>query len=105
MLEIIKLKNMLEEAKIPFDFDDHMLGGGIPAYQIIIRNVNTGEQMCDAIFHFGSYGHSCGLLEIMGGLTATEETESNVLGWLTAEEVFKRFKYCYNHNTKYYVKD
>ena len=105
MNEILKLKRMLEADNIPFDFNDRMFGGTVPAYLIIIRDINTGEQMCDAIFFEGSLGHSCGLLEIMGGLTRDEENDSDVLGWLTAEEVYKRFKYCYYHNTKYYVKD
>lgn len=29
----------------------------------------------------------------------------DVLGYLTAEEVFKRFKYCYKHNTSVYRKE
>ena len=39
----------------------------------------------------------------MGGLTEEEnEDYYSVLGWLTAEEVFKRFKYCYENNTDKY---
>ena len=38
----------------------------------------------------------------MGGLTEEEEEFDSVLGWLSSEEVFKRFKYCYEHNTKVY---
>ena len=34
-----------------------------------------------------------------------EEEDDSVLGYLTAEEVFKRFKYCYEHKTSTYKKE
>ena len=116
--EILKLKRMLEGANIPFEFTDDFWGinkleknGKIspylgelfrnkyPAYQIRLGN------LADAIEHDGSYGNSQDLLEIMGGLTEEEEEHGRVLGYLTAEEVFKRFKYCYEHNTSTYKKE
>ena len=39
----------------------------------------------------------------MGALTEEEMKNDDVLGFLTAEEVFKRFKYCYENNTNVYV--
>ena len=48
------------------------------------------------------YGNENDLLEIMGGLTEEELKYDSVLGNLTAEEVFKRFKYCYENNTSIY---
>lgn len=39
----------------------------------------------------------------MGGLTIEEQEHDRVLGYLTADEVFKRFKYCYEHNSNYYI--
>ena len=116
MLEIFRLKQMLEEVNIPFEWKDDVfkikekgLVGHFgfermyPAYQIVIYR--DDERLCDAIFHYGSYGRDDGLLEIMGGLTKEEEENDNVLGYLTAEEVFKRFKYCYENNTSVYVKE
>ena len=116
--EILKLKRMLEEANIPFEFTDDFWGvnklektGKIspylgelyrnkyPAYQIRLGN------LADAIEHDGSYGNRQDLLEIMGGLTEKEEEDDSVLGYLTAEEVFKRFKYCYEHKTSTYKKE
>lgn len=103
-LEILKLKQMLEDAKIPFEFtDDFFHGNHKPSYQIVIKNrENPKYNLCDAIYHFGSYGYNQNLLEIMGALTKEEEEDGSVLGYLTADEVFKRFKYCYEHNTKNY---
>ena len=114
--EILKLKRMLEEANIPFTFTDDcfnvkkridtgspiakfLYGEQYPAYQIRLGN------LADVIEHDGSYGHEQDLLEIMGGLTEEEEEHNSVLGYLTAEEVFKRFKYCYEHNTNTYKKE
>lgn len=73
--------------------------------QMILLN-DQGRRLADAIICFGSYGYTKGLLEIMGALTEREEKESTgVLGFLTAEEVFKRFKYCSEHNTSIYVEE
>ena len=106
--EILRLKEMLEKANIPFTFTDDFFGAkkrGIleensyPAYQIRL-NKNI-----DVIQHFGSYGEDENLLEIKGGLTVEESKESSVLGYLTAEEVFKRFKYCYENRTTFYKEE
>ena len=106
--EILKLKEMLEEANIPFTFTDDFFGAkkrgcfeenSYPAYQI---RLNMG---IDVVQHFGSYGEDENLLEIMGGLTMEESKESGVLGHLTAEEVFKRFKYCYENGTTFYKEE
>ena len=102
MKEIIRLHEMLNEANIPHTFTDDMFKNLImyPSYQIIIYK--NGKRLCDAIFHYGSYGYHNGLLEIMGGLTEEEREIDEVLGHLTANEVFKRFKYCYENNTSLY---
>lgn len=116
--EILRLKQMLEEANIPFEFTDDFWGvnklkesiktnpyfaelylNKYPAYQIRLGD------LADVIQHDGSYGNGQDLLEIMGGLTEEEEEDDSVLGYLTAEEVFKRFKYCYEHKTSTYKKE
>lgn len=105
--EILKLKEMLEKANIPFTFTDDRFGykkRGLPytefypAYQIRMN------EDIDVIQLFGSYGSDQDLLEIMGALTEEEAAENSVLGYLTADEVFKRFKYCYENNTNIYKK-
>lgn len=111
--EILKLKEMLEEAGIPFTFTDDSFGVKkkldaekpvvkayyrflYPAYQIRLGD------LVDVIEHCYSYGNKRDLLEIMGGLTEEEMECDEGLGFLTAEEVFKRFKYCWEHQTSVY---
>ena len=91
-IEIIRLHEMLNEANIPHTFTDDMYKccSMYPSYQIIIKKDDT--RLCDAIYHYGSYGYWVGLLEIMGGLTEEEREINEVLGYLTAEEVVKRCK-------------
>lgn len=81
--EILKLNEMLTKSEIPHSVD-RMFDG----WQIIY--FYNGERIADAIEHFGSYGNEENLLEIMGCMTPEEE-QGAVLGFLTAEEVFKRF--------------
>lgn len=112
--EILKLKEMLEKANIPFKFTDDLFNtksihielrqqiqdsikDQYPAYSIQI--IKNGKVLCDAVEHTLSYGNKEDLLEIMGGLTEEEQENDSVLGYLTAKEVFKRFKYCYEHST------
>lgn len=91
---IEKLAKLLDEAKVPYT-----------------RNpIWSGEQirigvLCDTVCHEFSYGNEDDLLEIMGAVTE-EESEDNcgVLGWLTPEEVSKRFAYCYRYITSTYQK-
>lgn len=86
--EIFKLKDMLERAKIPFKFSE-LMGG----YHIVYP-ADGGECICSVIEHDGSYGREKDLLEIKGLLTELEEEtlEDDVLGYLTAEDVFQRIK-------------
>ena len=91
--EILRLKKMLENANIPFKFSDDFFGKDTKEYQIILNND------IDVVEHHGSYGNEDDKLEIMGALTIEEMECNSVKGWLTAEEVFKRFKYCYENNT------
>lgn len=116
--EILKLKEMLEKENIPFEFTDDMfktksipiqtrekikdlIKDQYPAYSITI--IKNGIILCDAVEHTASYGNESDKIEIAGALTAEEKENDEVLGYLTAKEVFKRFKYCYKHNTSIYV--
>ena len=96
MNELDKLKQMLDEAGIPYVTDKKHI---VPNVIIFSK---TGRKLCDAIIPPECRDES--YLEIMGALTMEEETEENsVLSGLNAEEVFERFSYCYKHNTKVYV--
>lgn len=81
--EILKLDKMLTDANIP-----HTLDRFLDGWQVIY-SVN-GNKIADAIQHYGSYGNTENLLEIMGLLTEEEEKCDSVKGWLTADDVFNR---------------
>lgn len=84
--EILRLKEMLQEAGIPFDFNPE--SGG---YHIRYPNK---DWTCSVIEHDYSYGREKDLLEIAGLMTAEEKyrEDDDVLGYLTAENVFERIK-------------
>ena len=113
--EILKLKEMLEEAGIPFTFTDDSFGvkekfdAGKPVVKAYYYHMYPAYQirlgdLVDVIQHCDSYGNEQDLLEIMGALTKEEEEYDSVLGYLTAEGMFKRFKYCWEHQTRVYKK-
>lgn len=86
--EILKLDKMLTDANIP-----HTLDRFLDGWQVIYF-VN-GNRIADAIQHYGSYGNTENLLEIMG-LVNPEETSDSVLGHLTADDVFNRISEHYH---------
>lgn len=83
--EILRLKEMLTQHQIPFDFSE--FHGG---YHICYPSEDN--VICSVIEHDGSYGREEDKLEIQGLLTEQEleETDDTVLGYLTAEDVFAR---------------
>lgn len=88
--EIFRLKEMLEEAKIPFEFKEMTMQKG---YQISYPA--SKGRVCSCVEHSFSYGNTDDKLEIMGLLTDLEQEEDiggefAVKGYLTAEEVYKR---------------
>lgn len=86
--EIFRLKKMLEEAKIPFQFSENFHGGFHIVYSF------EGKEICSVIEHDFSYGREKDLLEIQGLMTEQEmkEEQDSVLGYLTAANVFERIK-------------
>ena len=101
--EIFKLKEKLEKAKIPFEFRRLFDG-----YQICYPEKNTEDKKdvmeCSVIEHYGSYGHLDDLLEIMGLLTEEESRDDDVLGHVSADEVFQRIKKHYEEHIKEAIK-
>ena len=91
--EIIKLISMLETANIPFEQID--FNGGK-----VVKYPKWENYTCSIIEHNGSYGREEDLLEIMGLLTDEESEIDDVVGYLTAEEVFKRVKEDYENTDK-----
>ena len=82
--EIKKLHDMLTESKVPHVF--HKLMDG---WQVIYPEDGPFRVM-DTVEHFGSYGSSDDLLEIMGLLTPEEAEVDSVIGNLSAIDVFDR---------------
>ena len=72
----------LIERGIEFKFQAFFNGG-----MIVIEE--DGTRKLDAICHDGSYGNDDGLLEVMGACIV-KSSDSDVEGWLTAEEVLRR---------------
>ncbi|MDE6946242.1 MAG: hypothetical protein K2P14_03545 [Anaeroplasmataceae bacterium] len=108
--EIFKLKRMLEKENIPFEFSegfgydyDDLVKKLYPElcehYQICYPS--KGEnQWISVIEGFGTYGGEQDRLEIMGGFTPWEKFKygDSVIGFLTANNVYKRIK-------KHYIKN
>lgn len=85
MREIIKLKKMLEDEKIPFEFIERK---ELEGYQIIYTHKE--KFVCSVIQHKYSYGNDVNLLEMLG-LTIHDDVES----YLSAEDVFEKIKWHY----------
>lgn len=101
MFEAYGLHKMFKDANIEHDFRRFHDG-----YQVRIFSKDKSKQLCDAVIHSFSYGNEKGLFEIQGAVTKQEEEndcKDGIKGYLTAEEVFKRFKYCYENETDVYA--
>jgi hypothetical protein len=96
LTEFNKLKASLKRNEIPFEEFD-LMGGKQLAYP------NSKNIKCSVICHHGSYGHEKGLLEIMGLLTKEESQQDNVIGYLTADDVYYRISNDYRE--EYYSKE
>ena len=79
--QVDKLITMLETTDIPFEVAECH---GRPQ----VWYPSKERPVCDAICHWGSYGHQTGLIEIMG-LTRNGDS---VEGYLNADEVFARIQ-------------
>lgn len=100
LTEFNKLEQLLKEAGIPYERVDErsapdviendikQYGHSFAHYEIFYPSVKN--HISDAVIFYGSYGIEDGLLEQMG-LLPPNATDS-VQGWLTAEEIFNRWK-------------
>lgn len=101
--EIFRLKEMLEKDNIPFEFEK---GEEYKEYIIRIpKEYNKKEYLMTIYQGEYTYGGRNNLLEICGGTTLEERKEQGeeYLGYLTAENVFERIKYCYLNQTGKYI--
>lgn len=87
--EILRLKTMLEKAHIPFFWKEKHFDGHLIAYP------DKGERcVCSVIEFCYSFGGRKDLLEIQGLMSEKEKikVQDDVLGSLTAENVFSRIQ-------------
>ena len=114
--EIHKLKKMLEDADIPFDwiegwgYDEDKLEklkevapDLVEHYQICYPVFDPEYRWISVIEGFGTFGAEQDRLEIMGGFTPWERYEYGdelVMGGLTARNVYQRIK---NHWEEYKI--
>ncbi len=82
-----KLKKLLDEAEIPYETDYIPQAGNKQ-----IAYPSHSDRVCSVVHGPWSYGGAFGHLEIMGLLTPEEKELDDVVGWLTADEVFGRIK-------------
>lgn len=99
-MEIFRLKEMLEKNNIPFEFektDEYIIR--------IPKKYNKEEYLMTVYQGEHTYGGRNNLLEICGGTTLEERKEQGgeCAGYLTAENVFERIKYCYLNQTSKYI--
>lgn len=83
--EILKLRQMLCKAGIP-----HTLSRMYDGWQIIY--FRGQEQVADVVQHGFSYGAEKDMLELQGLLKPQEKEYDDVVGYLSANEVFKRIE-------------
>lgn len=96
--EIFKLKVMLDDKKIPYEFLDRsiVMDNTLykPFYQLIVyipdEELEEKIRLISVVEGYGTYGEKIDLLEIQGCLTKKEEKEDSVKGFLTAKNVYKR---------------
>ena len=84
--EMTKLITLLLNSEIPFDLTTDAMGNQHNQVWYPSRD----NAVCDVICHEYSYGGKDGFLEMMGLLTDEEAEGDSVLGWLTADEVYRR---------------
>lgn len=90
--EIFRLKKMLEKENISFVYTDRTIDDFM-RYQIVVYKRNDpNNRLVSVVEGIGTYGNKLDLLEIMGLLTPEEKQSDSVVGYLTAEEVFRRIK-------------
>lgn len=90
-----KLKELLDKAEIPYE----------TTYLSLPRNYQIAypshtDRVCSVVQGPSSYGGAEGYLEIMGLLTESEKEDDEVIGWLTADEVFERIQAHWEGQTK-----
>lgn len=90
---IFRLKDMLDEHNIPYEF---VFMPDILGFRLCYPSMDK-DLVCSVVETGMSYGHENDLLEILGLLTYEEKRMDDVVGHLTAEDVFQRIKSHYDN--------
>lgn len=92
--EIFKLKHLLSEANIPFEFYNRCYtlkpNRFIESWQIVVPNMEN--KIISIVEGVGTFGYTEDKLEIKGLLTDYEKEFDCVVGSLSANEVMKRIE-------------
>jgi len=91
--EIFKLRHLLSESDIPFEFYNRCYtlkynNKFIESWQIVVPNMDN--KVISIIEGVGTFGYTEDKLEIQGLLTDYEKEFDSVVGGLSADEVLKR---------------
>ncbi len=97
MKEIDRLAFLLERDNIPFERQEVSTVPGIELTRI--QYPCHKDFVCSAIQGTYSYGGKMNLIEIMGLLTPKEEEQDEVVGYLTADQVYERIKNHYKRGS------
>lgn len=97
--EIKRLHAMLDEAGIPNDFWATSVNHE-KCYHLYYPKAGADVTVCSVVQSLYSYGGEDNRLEIMGLLTDAEKEEDDVVGWMTAEEVFARIAFHWKFHQK-----
>lgn len=91
LTQLNKLEQWLKDHNYAYERIDKE--GPVDTHQVIVYKELDSRRFrsWDAVCHYGSYGSTRGLLEIMGTIVSPEAGDS-VEGWLTAEEVIERIQ-------------
>lgn len=93
LTELNKLEEYLRKNQVPYNRLDNEWDGGIDRHQIVVyEDSEKAKYSWDAICHYGSYGYEDGLLEVMGSPVLRDDEDDDVRGYLTAEDVIKRYE-------------
>lgn len=97
MKEIDRLAFLLERDNIPFERQEV---NTVPSIELTrIQYPCDKDFVCSAIQGTYTYGGNLNLIEIMGLLTPKEEEQDEVVGYLTADEVYERIKNHYKRGS------
>lgn len=110
--QALRLKELLEQTSIPFEFIEDIYGGNYrffderdwrskPSYHINVYK-KDGKKLCELHQYVGTFEYRENFVLLFGCLTESELPTFRSCRDVSADEAFKRIKYCYENNTDIY---